>query len=169
MTGMPTRTALYRYYDAAEVLLYAGITDNPSRRMREHARRKPWYGQVQHQSITWYGSEPLARKAEDRAIKAERPRYNIAGALEPPRPAWTFSRRTWTLAAATWGVLAIALMALSWLVRPITPVADVADLGAVVLMALMTLGSYTPLPLLAYRFGCWAYRNFSDPEMEVGR
>lgn len=78
-----TRTALYRFYDADEKLLYVGITDDPWRRWREHVRDKPWYPQVKHQAVTWYDARTAAEVAEYVAIRCEGPRFNIAGAVRP--------------------------------------------------------------------------------------
>lgn len=89
MTGMPThcaaeeRTALYRFYDERETLLYVGITCDPWRRWREHVRDKWWYPQVKHQAVTWYESRPEAEVAEWWAIRREHPNFNIAGAVRP--------------------------------------------------------------------------------------
>jgi predicted GIY-YIG superfamily endonuclease len=168
-TIAPQRTALYRFYDAAWVLLYVGITDDLPRRLREHARDKEWFSQVRHQAVSLYDGERQARKAETRAIHAEVPRHNIAGALEPPRPVMTVNRRAWAAAAAAWGVLSVAVTLLSPLMHIPGLVLTVTTSGAFVLLALVTLFSYTPFPLLAYRFGCWLYRNFGDDVMEAGR
>lgn len=43
--GCGTATYLYRLYDAAGALLYAGITTSVERRLSEH-RPKPWYAEV---------------------------------------------------------------------------------------------------------------------------
>jgi len=77
------RTALYRFYDADEQLLYVGITSDPWRRWRQHVLEKAWYPQVKHQAVTWYDSRIRAELAEQSAIRCERPRFNIAGAVRP--------------------------------------------------------------------------------------
>ena len=77
------RHALYRFYDDRENLLYVGITDDPWRRWREHVRIQPWYPQVKHQAVTWYEGKIAAEVAERIAIRRERPRFNIAGAVRP--------------------------------------------------------------------------------------
>jgi predicted GIY-YIG superfamily endonuclease len=77
------RTALYRFYDASENLLYVGITNDPWRRWRQHVQEKSWYPQVKHQAVTWYDSRIRAEVAEQVAIRCEHPRFNIAGALRP--------------------------------------------------------------------------------------
>src|SRR5260370_1126197 len=77
------RTALYRFYDATENLLYVGITNDPWRRWRQHVQEKSWYPQVKHQAVTWYDSRIAAEVAEHVAIRCERPRFNVAGAVRP--------------------------------------------------------------------------------------
>lgn len=77
------RTALYRFYDASEKLLYVGITNDPWRRWRQHVQEKPWYPQVKHQAVTWYDGRIAAEKAERVAIRCEHPQFNIAGAVRP--------------------------------------------------------------------------------------
>lgn len=77
------RTALYRFYDADERLLYVGITNDPWRRWRQHVQEKAWYPQVKHQAVTWYDSRITAEMAERVAIRHERPCFNIAGAVRP--------------------------------------------------------------------------------------
>lgn len=75
-------TTLYRYYDRAwqdedAVLLYVGITNNPMRRMSQHSAKewaplaRSWYPVV-------YPDRATAEAAERRAIRTERPAYNIA-------------------------------------------------------------------------------------------
>jgi predicted GIY-YIG superfamily endonuclease len=85
---MGQRTALYRFYDAHGMLLYIGITNSPGRRWQQHMEEKPWYPQVRHQAVTWYGSERQARRVETRAIRAERPKFNVVGAVRPA--GWRF-------------------------------------------------------------------------------
>ena len=77
------RTALYRFYDASEKLLYVGITNDPWRRWRQHVQEKSWYPQIKHQAVTWYDSRIAAEVAEHVAIRCEHPRFNIAGAVRP--------------------------------------------------------------------------------------
>ena len=77
------RTALYRFYDADERLLYVGITNDPWRRWRQHVLEKSWYPQVKHQAVTWYDNRTAAEVAEYVAIRCEYPRFNIAGAVRP--------------------------------------------------------------------------------------
>lgn len=82
-------TALYRLYDATGALLYMGITQDLRKRMREHARSQPWWGDVATRTVTWYESWPRAFHAETIAIAQEKPKHNVAkrpwGELPPDR------------------------------------------------------------------------------------
>lgn len=167
------RTALYRFYDARENVLYIGITNDPWRRWRDHVQAKPWYPQVRHQAITWYDTEAEARRAETRAIRAERPRFNIAGAIRPPEAQATLTPGNTLRFCTTWvcipGLLACALIflfpaesawppalvlvqVLSWVVAVMTPT-------LLIPFAIALLVVYAPQ---AYRFGCWLDRNFGE-------
>lgn len=77
---MPKRTALYRFFDASGVLLYVGITDNPSKRWNEHAisKRATWWSTVAKKTLEWYPSRDAADAAETQAINVERPLHNHA-------------------------------------------------------------------------------------------
>ena len=73
------RTAVYRVYSDNGTLLYVGITVNPNVRFSEHAAEKPWWTAVDMSKtrIEWYRNRVGAKKAETKAIQAERPIYNI--------------------------------------------------------------------------------------------
>lgn len=77
MPESPERTALYRYFDATNELLYIGISIDPDGRLRAHRdNHEPWVPVIASRTVEWLDSRPLALKAEEEAIKAERPRYN---------------------------------------------------------------------------------------------
>jgi predicted GIY-YIG superfamily endonuclease len=70
-------TALYRLYDAADSLLYVGITSNPRARFTQHAIYKPWWSEVANTAVSWLmctRQEALAVEAA--AIRNERPIHN---------------------------------------------------------------------------------------------
>lgn len=167
-----TRHALYRFYDAHENLLYVGISGDPWRRWREHVRTQPWYPQVVHWAGTWYASEELAGAAEDRAIRSERPRFNIAGAIRPPEARFNVSFSAAVTAMAAWAavpaVLDMALMTLVALPVHLVAPRYITALGWTAIAADITL----PVPVIAVllivgapgicRFGCWLDRNFGE-------
>lgn len=73
------RTALYRFYDVDDCLLYVGITDNPRARFKQHAAHKSWWGKVSMREIEWLDSRHEAEVAELTAIYRERPLHNVHG------------------------------------------------------------------------------------------
>lgn len=69
---------LYRLRDTAGDLLYVGATTQPIRhRLRHHSLTQPWWSQVaDYQTEPCLDAETLA-SAEQAAIRAELPRFNI--------------------------------------------------------------------------------------------
>jgi predicted GIY-YIG superfamily endonuclease len=77
-------TALYRFYDGADVLLYVGISRNPAARWAQHAAEKTWWPRVAKKTVVMYGSRQEAEIAEGKAIRSESPLHNIAmGRADP--------------------------------------------------------------------------------------
>ncbi len=69
-------TALYRLFDAADVLLYVGVSINLGARWRTHSGEKVDWGLVARATVEHLpGRQAFA--AERAAIKAERPLWNI--------------------------------------------------------------------------------------------
>jgi transcriptional regulator with XRE-family HTH domain/predicted GIY-YIG superfamily endonuclease len=71
------QTAVYRIYDAEDALLYIGISNSFGRRWTEHAKVQPWWPLRRKQIVTWCDSRKDAEDAEEAAIQAEAPRYNV--------------------------------------------------------------------------------------------
>jgi len=71
------RHALYRFFDASDVLLYVGITVDIGARFKKHRGDKPWWDQVDHIGIQKFPSRREAEDAERKAIKEEQPLYNV--------------------------------------------------------------------------------------------
>lgn len=71
---------LYRVYDAADRLLYVGITTNLRERLRSHSHRPPagsaWWPQVAYCSLERFPEVWMALRAEVEAIHTEYPLYN---------------------------------------------------------------------------------------------
>lgn len=84
MSDQAVPTALYRVYDAGDLLLYVGISNNFGYRWQQHGAVQPWWGEKRRLTVQWYDSRPEAGEAEAAAIKAEKPKYNITHA--EPRP-----------------------------------------------------------------------------------
>lgn len=76
------RTALYRIWGDAGLLLYIGISNSFGRRWREHAKRQPWWDEMRRLTADeWFDHREDAEAAERTAIKAERPKYNKTHAV----------------------------------------------------------------------------------------
>lgn len=73
------RTALYRLYDDADVLLYVGIAFNPEARWLAHQGDKLWWADVRRKQVDWFLSRESASAAESEVIATERPLYNKQG------------------------------------------------------------------------------------------
>jgi excinuclease UvrABC nuclease subunit len=68
-----TRTQLYRHYDAQGALLYVGIAIDAGPRLKKH----PWAKAVVRSAIAVFQTREEAAAAEAKAIRAERPKYNV--------------------------------------------------------------------------------------------
>lgn len=66
-------TALYRFYDSEDRLLYVGITHDLEERWRSHKRNQLWWLDVARKEHVWLPNRAEAEEAEDRAIRMERP------------------------------------------------------------------------------------------------
>lgn len=96
------RTALYRLYDEAGVLLYIGISHQPDVRFEQHSKVKEWWPQVARHEVQWFDDRPAAAAAEADAIRSEDPEHN--GTYSPRR-----DRRTVRDAVAADGVREVSL------------------------------------------------------------
>lgn len=74
-------TTLYRFFDAADQLLYVGITDSPLRRFTQHATERAWWTQAARVTLEHYPIRAEAEAAEREAIRREYPPANIAHRL----------------------------------------------------------------------------------------
>jgi predicted GIY-YIG superfamily endonuclease len=72
------RTGLYRLYNAADEVIYIGISDDPVARMKQHAADKDWWPEVTRKTLVWYSSRTAAETAETIAIGLEQPKHNKA-------------------------------------------------------------------------------------------
>lgn len=80
---MDDQTALYRFYDPDEKLLYVGITRNPPSRFRDHESQKIWWRQIARIDVEWHPNRQDALDAEREAIRTEKPLHNIIHAVGP--------------------------------------------------------------------------------------
>ncbi|MFE2710572.1 GIY-YIG nuclease family protein [Streptomyces mirabilis] len=70
------RSALYRLYNSAGVLLYVGVSRYPDERLKQHAGDKTWWHHVARHEIAWLDSRLDALAVEATAMEEERPLYN---------------------------------------------------------------------------------------------
>jgi hypothetical protein len=68
---------LYRLRDAAGQLLYVGVTNNLGHRMKQHRRVQTWWGNVATIEAEIHPNRQAVLAAEDAAILAENPRWNV--------------------------------------------------------------------------------------------
>lgn len=73
----PRPTALYRYFDDRERLLYVGITDHIHYREADHVKSSSWMGFAARSTIVRYPTREEALEAESAMIRAERPLFNV--------------------------------------------------------------------------------------------
>ncbi len=76
-TTEPTPTTLYRFFDAANRLLYVGIAGNPGRRFSEHGKDKGWWTNVARSTMEHFATRDAALTAERAAIIDEKPVHNV--------------------------------------------------------------------------------------------
>lgn len=67
---------VYRLYDADDRLLYVGCTAHRMSRIEQH-ESKAWWPEVAFVVVSHHPSRAAARRAEDDAIEAEDPVYNV--------------------------------------------------------------------------------------------
>lgn len=70
------QTALYRWFDADDLLLYVGISDQLATRVGNHIKGSSWMDFAVRSTIERFPLRDLAAAAEEAAIKAEQPLFN---------------------------------------------------------------------------------------------
>ena len=71
------KTSLYRHYDDKNNLLYVGISLNALNRLYQHGGHSDWFDDIKIVKIEHFESRREAVNAERKAIKNEKPLYNI--------------------------------------------------------------------------------------------
>lgn len=77
----PDPTFVYRFFDAADRLVYVGITCEPAARWKNHARYKQWWADVVRIEAILYPCRHAALDEELRVIREESPLRNIKDAV----------------------------------------------------------------------------------------
>lgn len=73
---------VYRYYDADGVLLYVGVSASTINRLSQHRLTAEWFGAWTHMTREKFSNRDQALRAEAQAILKEKPKYNVAGAVD---------------------------------------------------------------------------------------
>ena len=81
---MSKPTTLYRIYDSDDKLLYVGITCRPIERLKEHRREKEGWPDYVRVDLEIFPDREAALAAEEAAIAAENPEWNLV--VGPGRP-----------------------------------------------------------------------------------
>jgi hypothetical protein len=68
---------LYRHFDKEGVLLYVGISLSAVKRLSEHSKLSPWALDITSVTLEHLPTREEAIKAETKAIREEKPLYNI--------------------------------------------------------------------------------------------
>jgi predicted GIY-YIG superfamily endonuclease len=76
-TTLAVPQCLYRFYDAADRLLYIGITSALGSRWDAHNRHKTWWPDVVRATVEHHPDRAAVLAAEKAAINAEKPIHNV--------------------------------------------------------------------------------------------
>ena len=76
-------TWVYVLTGERDEVIYVGISIDYERRLKEHSKRKTWWHEVRHISLTWCEDRTFAEKLEVCLIEDHLPKYNVA--LNPRR------------------------------------------------------------------------------------
>lgn len=79
-------TALYTCYDADDVLLYIGITDNLMQRTYAHIKRSSWMDFAARSTYEWFPSREAAEAEEEKRIGELSPLFNSRHNDDPDAP-----------------------------------------------------------------------------------
>lgn len=80
-SGPDGPTQLYRHFDVDGVLLYVGISLNALLRLAQHQAASAWFLEITRVEIELFADRSAALEAEKRAIRDERPKYNITHSM----------------------------------------------------------------------------------------
>jgi excinuclease UvrABC nuclease subunit len=72
----PQPFACYRHYDAADELLYVGVTASTGRRDSEHRGGSDWFKEIARSECTYFATRREALVFEAACIVTDEPKYN---------------------------------------------------------------------------------------------
>jgi predicted GIY-YIG superfamily endonuclease len=75
---------LYRHYNSAGELLYVGISLSSLTRLARHKSRSGWFQEIACVDLEVFDTKEEALEAEKKAIRNERPKFNIRHSPPPP-------------------------------------------------------------------------------------
>lgn len=71
------KTGVYTMRNKDKETLYVGMSKDPKKRAKQHAKKKDWYPEVTKTKVKTYPNRESAAKAEKKAIQSKSPKYNI--------------------------------------------------------------------------------------------
>jgi predicted GIY-YIG superfamily endonuclease len=89
------RTAVYRFYDAEDRLLYVGIAVDVVTRWSWHQRHSPWWPLVERSTVQWRDDRTFAEDEEREAVRSEGAVHNVQGHGKTPRQTFRADEALW--------------------------------------------------------------------------
>lgn len=74
--GADDPSSVYRIFNAADEVIYLGMSYTPEVRVRLH-HHKDWGSEIARWDADWHPNREAAKQAEERLIKELWPRYNV--------------------------------------------------------------------------------------------
>ena len=74
---------LYRWFNSDDLLLYVGISVNAYTRAKHHQKNAEWWPEASKMTLEVYPDRHSVEEAEKKAIRDEKPKYNITYNRDP--------------------------------------------------------------------------------------
>jgi predicted GIY-YIG superfamily endonuclease len=116
------RTAVYRFFDAGDNLIYVGITVDLMTRWRYHEKNADWWSKQARIEVVWHESRATADAEETEAIRTEGALRNVQKRGKTPIRSLRVSNALWDefgAAAAAMGLTRTDVLRqfLGWFLR----------------------------------------------------